>query len=96
MIAREGSVLRVSGPLTIATVAALAEAGRQQFGDGPPELMVDLAGASEVDSAALSLLLEWRREARRRNMRLSFRNLPQSLQSLAALYGVSEFIAADA
>jgi phospholipid transport system transporter-binding protein len=94
VIERDAGGLRVSGPLTIANVAALAESGKQQFGDGG-ELLIDLAGATEVDSAALSLLLEWRREARRRNTRLSFRNLPPSLQSLAALYGVSEFIAAD-
>ena len=92
MIERDGTVVRVSGPLTIASVGVLADAGRQQFGDGA-DLVVDLAGATEVDSAALSLLFEWRREARRRNMRISFRSLPASLQSLATLYGVSEIIA---
>ena len=91
MIERDGTLLRVSGPLTVATVGALAEGGRQQFGDAQ-ELVVDLAGATEVDSAALSLLFEWQREARRRKIRISFRSLPPSLQSLAALYGVAGLI----
>ena len=94
MIARDGNLLRISGALTIASVAALAEEGRQYFGDG--ELVVDLAAVTEVDSSALSLLFEWRREARKRNAQISFRSLPSSLQSLAKLYGVSELVAASA
>ena len=84
--------MRVRGALTIANVAALAEAGKQQFSDGG-ELVVDLGEVTEVDSAALSLLFEWQREARRRNIKISFRNLPASLKSLATLYGVAELIA---
>ena len=92
MITRDGNQLRVRGALTVANVAALAEEGKQQFGDGG-ELVVDLDEVAEVDSAALSLLFEWQREARRRSIKISFRNLPASLNSLATLYGVSELIA---
>lgn len=95
MIQRDGRDLRVSGPLTFATVAATCEAGRVELRGGG-EIAVDLAGANEIDSAALSLIFEWQREARRHDTRVSFRNIPDSLQSLAALYGVSELIAAGA
>ena len=91
MIERDGNQLRVRGALTIASVTALCEAGKQQFGDG--DLVVDLAGVTEVDSTALSLLFEWRRTAQQKNLRISFRNLPESLQSLAALYGLTELVA---
>ena len=91
MIERDGNQLRVRGALTIANAAALCEAGKQQFGDG--DLVVDLAGVTEVDSTALSLLFEWRRTAQQKNLRISFRNLPESLKSLAALYGVTELVA---
>jgi phospholipid transport system transporter-binding protein len=91
VIERDGNQLRVRGTLTIANVAKLSEAGKQQFGDG--EVIVDLAAVTEVDSAALSMLFEWQREARRRKIAISFCNLPASLQSLATLYGVSELIA---
>ncbi len=82
----------MDGAITISNVAALAETGKQQLGDSG-ELVVDLGGVTEVDSAALSLLFEWQREARRRGIKISFRSLPASLKSLATLYGVSELIA---
>ena len=94
MIERDGNQLRVRGALTIASVTAMCEAGKRHFGDG--DLVVDLAAVTEVDSAALSLLFEWRRAAREKNLRIAFRNLPESLKSLAELYGLTELVAADA
>ena len=94
MIERDGNRLRVRGALTVASVTALCEAGKRHFGDA--DLVVDLAEVSEVDSAALSLLFEWRRAARAKNLQLGLRNLPESLKSLAALYGLSELVAEKA
>jgi phospholipid transport system transporter-binding protein len=93
MIERDGNQLRVSGALTIANAAAECEAAKQHFSG---EVVVDLAAVTEVDSSALSLLFEWRRAAQRNNCHISFRNLPESLKSLAALYGVADLVAADA
>lgn len=93
MIARDGGALRVQGPLTMANIVATHAAGVELLSGG--ELVVDLAAVTEVDSSALSLLLEWQREARRRNLRLTFRNLPENLKSLAALYGVADLVAAS-
>lgn len=90
-LANEDGRLRVSGPLTLATAAALAAAGEQYMSG---ELVVDLAAVTEVDSSALSLLFEWQRAAQRRQCRLSFCNLPASLSSLAELYGVADLIPA--
>jgi phospholipid transport system transporter-binding protein len=92
MIERDGNQLRVRGPVTLAGVTALCEAGKQQLGDGG-DLVVDLAAVTEVDSTALSLLFEWRRAAQRKNLHIVFRNLPESLKSLAALYGVTDLVA---
>jgi phospholipid transport system transporter-binding protein len=94
VIERDGNVLRVSGALTIANVAALCEAGKQKFGDA--DIVVDLAAATDVDSSALSLMFEWQREARRRNIMISFSNSSDSLLSLAKLYGVSDLISSSA
>jgi phospholipid transport system transporter-binding protein len=93
MIERAGNELRLSGALTIANAAALAEEGKQQL-DG--DVVIDLAAVTEVDSTALSVLFEWRRAAREKNLKVSFRNLPDSMKSLAALYGVADLVAADA
>ncbi len=54
--------------------------------------VVDFAEVSDIDTTALSLILEWKRRAQTENQTLSFVNLPANLNSLAALYGVSELI----
>ena len=59
-------------------------------------MVIDLAAVTEVDSTALSVLFEWRRAALKKKFRISFRNLPDSMQSLAALYGVADLVAPDA
>lgn len=90
MISCEGGRCKVSGPLTIRNAAAVLEEGRKLFAvDG---VAVDLAEVTEVDSAAVSLLLEWRRAAEGRNQRIEFLNLPDNLKSLAELYGVTDLL----
>jgi phospholipid transport system transporter-binding protein len=93
MIERDGERLRVQGALTMDSILETRAAGvALMAGDA---VVVDLAGVTEVDSSALSLLLEWRREARRRDVRLAICNLPDNLKSLAELYGVTELVAAS-
>ncbi len=93
MIERAGNELRLSGALTIANAAALCEEGKQQL---TGDVVIDLAAVTEVDSTALSVLFEWRRTAQQKNLQVSFRNLPDSMKSLAALYGVAELVAGNA
>ncbi len=90
MIERAGNELRLSGAVTLANAVALCEEGKQQLNG---DLVIDLAAVTEVDSAALSVLFEWRRAAREKNHKLAFRNLPDSMRSLAALYGVADLVA---
>jgi phospholipid transport system transporter-binding protein len=93
MIERAGDELRLSGALTIANAVALCEEGKQQLNG---DLVVDLAAVTEVDSTALSVLFEWRRAAREKQFKIAFRNLPDSMKSLATLYGVADLVAPDA
>ena len=90
MISCDGGRCSVQGPITLDNVVALLAEGNGQFTAG--EVTVDLAAVTEVDSAALSLLLEWRREARRNGRAIRYLNLPANLKSLAELYGVFELI----
>jgi phospholipid transport system transporter-binding protein len=59
------------------------------------DLEINLSKVTDVDTAALSLLLEWKRRALVANKKVSFSHLPDSLMSLAMLYGVADFIAAS-
>lgn len=76
--------------MTMANATALRGEGVRLF--SAPEVTLDLAAVTEVDSTALSLLFEWRRAALGAGRKLVFVNLPDNLKSLAALYGVTELL----
>ena len=93
MIACEGGRCAVQGPITVENVVELLGEGNERFTGA--DVTVDLAAVTEVDSSALSLLLEWRREAGRNGRTIRYLNLPANLTSLAELYGVTEFVSAQ-
>jgi len=84
------AVHQISGNLTIETVAQLLERGLD-FAE-KKSLVVDLEQVLTVDSAAVSLLLVWVRQAQSNGSDLSFINIPENLLSLANLYGVAEML----
>jgi phospholipid transport system transporter-binding protein len=85
---REGDCLRVSGSLTMNTIgASFAEAMLPLEGK---DWKVDLAQVEAADSAAVSLLLGWLRNAQQHEAKLTFINVPENLRSLADLYGVAD------
>jgi phospholipid transport system transporter-binding protein len=90
MIRRDGARMAVSGPVTLANVAALLEEGRRHVEEGVES--VDLEGVTEMDSALLALLLAWQREAKTRNRGLALANPPQALSTIARLYGVDTLL----
>jgi phospholipid transport system transporter-binding protein len=90
MIRREGRRMLLSGPVTLSNVAGVLEEGRQHLEEGVRQ--VDLAGVTEMDSALLALLLAWLRDAKAHRRELAFLNLPESLQTIARLYGVDQLL----
>ena len=90
MIRREGARIVVSGAVTLGNAAALLEEGRRHIAEGVQT--VDLAEVNEMDSALLAVLLAWLRDARSRDKKLSFVNLPESLRTIAQLYGVDRLL----
>jgi phospholipid transport system transporter-binding protein len=90
MIACDGARCTVQGPVNLETAVELLARGNELF--TAPQVTLDLAAVTEVDSAALSLLLEWRREAARNGRAIRYLNLPANLRSLAELYGVADLI----
>ena len=90
MIACDGGRCTVQGPVNLDNAVALLEQGNTLF--TAPQVTLDLSAVTEVDASALSLLLEWRREAIRNGRAIRYLNLPANLRSLADLYGVTELI----
>ena len=53
---------------------------------------VDLGEVTELDSSLLAAMLAWLRDARAAGRKLAFANLPESLQTIARLYGVDSLL----
>src|ERR1700722_7105850 len=77
-------------PLTLATATAVYGAGGARIGAGGTQ--VDCALLRQFDSAALAVLLGWRRVAQGRGATLQFLNLPAQLASLAGAYGIESLL----
>lgn len=93
MIEQVDGAIRFSGQLTMATMnEALRESEALFAQEGPWEL--DFSGVDDVDSAAVSLLLEWVRQAAQLGRKLRIKNLPDNLQCLVKVYGVKELLPA--
>lgn len=80
----------VSGEITADHVCALLSESAA-IGNGR-DIEIDLAAVSGVDTASISLMFEWLRQAHASKHKITFVNLPKNLLSLATLYGVLELI----
>ena len=87
-------VLALEGALSFETLPRVLGESRAYTSspDLPDRLTIDFSAITEVDSSAVALLLEWRREAARRGKGLYFVTLPANLLALAELYGVTGLI----
>jgi phospholipid transport system transporter-binding protein len=86
MIRRESGRIVVSGPVTLDNVATVLEEARRHLEEGVRT--VDLGEVTEMDSSLLAAMLAWLRDARARGRALAFTNIPESLRTIARLYGV--------
>lgn len=89
----ENGVAFLDGKLTLENAAGMLDAGGKLLDEGVTGF--DLAGLTQVDSSALSLLIGWRRAASNLNRPVRFLNIPDSLLGLARLYGVAELVEAS-
>jgi phospholipid transport system transporter-binding protein len=90
MIREEGGRLYISGPVTLENAKELRGQGEQYFRGS--KLLIDFSEVREVDSAAVSLMLEWSRTASATGTEVRFTNLGDSITSLTDLYGVEDLI----
>ncbi len=92
--AARDEVLALEGALSFETLPSVLAQSAEYAArtDLPDRLTIDFAAITGVDSSAVALLLEWRRQALALGRELLFVNLPPNLLSLASLYGVAELI----
>ena len=83
----------LSGALTLATVAALREQGRQAFASGSGAIVVDMTAVERTDSGGLALLVDWLAWAHAAGRELKFTALPAALLALARVSDVEDLLA---
>ena len=76
--------------LTVINAKAALDQGLAAIKSG--QTVFDLGTVKTADSSAVAVLLAWKRAARKTGAALSYVNIPASLQSLAELYGVDDFL----
>lgn len=93
MMERSGERIVVSGAMNYANARRLLELGIAEITQGGR--VFDLEPVRELDSASLALVFAWQRAAAERGAKVSVRNPPPSLLTIAQLYGVSDLLPLD-
>lgn len=83
----------LTGPLTIATASVYVDAARANWPEDG-DAVIDFAGVTEADSAALALIFKWQRDAQKKGRKVRCLNVPSNVMALAKLYGVDDLILA--
>jgi phospholipid transport system transporter-binding protein len=83
-------ILQSLDSLTVANASTALQQGFDAI--GASQVTFDLRNLQTVDSAAVSVMLAWRRAAQKAGQPLELKNLPPNLKSLTKLYGVCELL----
>ena len=86
----DGERWTFAGTLTFENAEAVLEAARTL--PLPTRGVADLAGLAHADSAALAVLLALKRRAEGEGAGLAFASIPDTLVSLARVYGVDALV----
>ncbi len=86
----ESNAFKPEGALTIESVPVFLGAIETQLKQGVGN--IDFSRVTDVDSAAVALVLEWQRQAAKHNVPLVLLNVPVALSNLAKLYGVAKLL----
>jgi len=89
-IVQEANRWQLSGDLVIENINQVLDASKSLNLTEPTQL--DFANVTDVDTSAISLILEFKRRASAENVDLSLVNVPVNLVSLMQLYGVDGFV----
>lgn len=89
-ITQAGSEWKLSGEVVIHNATSILASSKALT--MTPATKIDFSEVTNIDTAAISLIFEWKRRAQKENQAIEFVNLPANLNSLTRLYGVDEMI----
>lgn len=83
-------MLTLAASLTNRNATQTLQDGLAQLAHG--DLAVDCSALTQIDSAAIAVLLGWQRAAQAQQRQLVIQQPPAQLLSLASVYGVAELL----
>ena len=86
----ESKLLKLSGSITYEDIPSLIE--KTKNFNWSDSVQIDLSQVKHVDTSALSLIFEFKRNAKRHNQIVTIYTPPKNLLKLAKLYGVEDLI----
>jgi phospholipid transport system transporter-binding protein len=89
-IAQTENIWHLSGDVVIGTASAILNASEQLV--LAQNTTLDFSKVEDIDTTAISLILEWKRRALKQNVSLQVANLPVNLTNLINLYGVNDMV----
>lgn len=92
VIAGEAGLLKVSGDLNFTSILSLRKKGEKLIAASPDEVEIDFSGVNASGSAAVSLMMCWLRTACRLDKAIHFSNVPDPLERVIAVSGLSGHI----
>ena len=85
--------ISVSGSLVFATVSSVIEQSKDAIGEHQGDsLQIDCSELKRIDSAGISLLLEWQRQSLKNNIKCQLHGLSEQAKSLLKAYHLESFI----
>lgn len=83
----------MSGYINFKNVIKLRQEGKKLFALNPhSHVKIDLHGIEGSDNSVLVLLIAWLRDARDLQKKLVYCNVPEFLQSMAKVFGLSSIL----
>ena len=86
----ESKLLKLSGSITYEDIPSLIE--KTKNFNWSDSVQIDLSQVKHLDTSALSLIFEFKRNAKRHNQIVTINTPPKNLLKLAKLYGVEDLI----
>jgi phospholipid transport system transporter-binding protein len=89
-ITQQANTWQLSGNLVFANISSVLD--ESKLLTMPAQLQLDFTAVDEVDTSAISLILELQRRAMSQDTKISVQQVPENLSSLMQLYGVDALI----
>ena len=88
----ENDVIHFRGNLDFNNAMSIYNTSLKAFSTSQIKIVIDFSGLQSTNSAALGLIINWMRLARKKNKTIQFQNLSEDVMSLAKASGLDKLI----